>query len=131
MKFLVLRKKSKLSRLDGEIKLIKDELFPHKEDDEYKERSANLKKVLEKEEIKQKNKKRKTFNQDVGDYKTGIVFNWQNKIAIAEGESRTPIDSGGNLSHAITLKHLILLINILYVQGDHHIGPLTGTRDLK
>lgn len=79
LEFLVQRKKCKLTRLDTEIKSIKDKLSPHINSEEYKEQSTNLKKLLEKEEIEQKNKK-KTFNRDVSDYKTGIVFEWQSKI---------------------------------------------------
>lgn len=58
LEFLVQRKKCKLTRLDIEIKLIKDKLLPHINSEEYKERSISLKKLLEKEEIEQKNKKR-------------------------------------------------------------------------
>lgn len=59
LEFLKERKNSKLARLDTKIKSIKDKLLPHITSEEYKECSSNLKKLLEKEEVEQKNKKRK------------------------------------------------------------------------
>lgn len=79
--FLVQRKKSKLVRLDMEIKLIKDKMSTYTNSEEYKERSTVLKKLLEKEEIEQKNKKKKKYVRDMGDYKAGAVFVWQSKIS--------------------------------------------------
>lgn len=43
--FLIQRKNSKLARLDGEIKLIKDKLTSHTNIEEYREHSVNLKKT--------------------------------------------------------------------------------------
>lgn len=80
LQFLAQCKKSKLIRLDTEIKLIKDKLSPLNNSEDYKERSLSLKKLLEKEEVEQKNKKKKKYNRDVGDYKSGLVFEWQSKI---------------------------------------------------
>lgn len=84
--FLIQRKNNKLIRLDGEIKLIKEKLVPHINSEEYKERSSVLKKLLEKEEIEQKNKKRKKYNRNIGDYKRGAVFGWQSKFSGGEGD---------------------------------------------
>lgn len=58
LRFLVARKKSKLTRLDGEIKALKDSLSPYKEVEEYKERTINLLKTLDKEEREQKFKEK-------------------------------------------------------------------------
>lgn len=77
LRFLVSRKNSKLARLDGEIKALKDSLLPYKDVEEYKERTINLLKVLDKEEKEQKIKKRKKYNRDYADYQTNNVFAWQ------------------------------------------------------
>lgn len=88
LEFLIKRKNNKLAHLDVEIKLIKEKLSPHVTSEEYKERSSNLKKLLEKEEVEQNNKKRKKYYRDVGDYKNGLVFDWQ-KILASEAEPTT------------------------------------------
>lgn len=86
LQFLIKKKNDKLARLDGEIKIIKEKLSPFKDSEEYKEKSMNLRKILEKEETEQKIKKKKKFCRDVGDYKAGSVFVWQSKIAAETSE---------------------------------------------
>lgn len=78
----------KLSNLDTEIK---EKLLPFRDSEEYKERSMNLKKTLEKEENKQKLKKKKKYNRDMEDYQTGIVFEWQNKIVLELQAANNPL----------------------------------------
>lgn len=74
MQFLVARKNSKLARLDGEIKTLKDSLLPYKDKEEYKDRTNHLLKTLDKEEREQKIKKRKKYNRDYEDYQMNSVF---------------------------------------------------------
>lgn len=78
-----------MSNIDSQIKEIKDKLLPFKDSEEYKERSTNLKKNLEKEENEQKIKEKKKFNRGKGYYQ---IFEWQNKIALeqAGGDNPTP-----------------------------------------
>lgn len=80
LQFLVTRKKDKLTRLDLEIKTLKDSLLPYKNGEEYKERTSSLIKTLDKEEREQKIKKRKKYNRDYDDYQASLVFEWQKKI---------------------------------------------------
>lgn len=70
-----------MARLDLEIKTLKDNLLPYKESEEYRERTSNLIKTLDKEEKEQKIKKRKKYNRDFENYQASIVFEWQKKLA--------------------------------------------------
>lgn len=89
--FLIDRKKAKLTRLDEEIKGIKDKMSPLRESNEYKERSLSLLTLLEKEERDQRVKKRKKFNRDLLDYQGAVVFEWQKKL-LAEQASTDPVN---------------------------------------
>lgn len=73
-------KTTKLARLDTEIRTIKDKLSPNKESDEYRKRSLNLLKVLEKEDKEQRIKKKKKYNRDLANYQNSVVFEWQRKL---------------------------------------------------
>lgn len=90
LQFLVSRKKSKLARLDLEIKTLKDNLLPYKESEEYRERTSNLIKTLDKEEREQKIKKRKKYNRDFEDYQASVVFEWQKKLAAEQAAHLDP-----------------------------------------
>lgn len=79
--FLVGKKQSKLTKLDEEVKALKESLIPFKDLEEYKDRTNNLLKILDKKEKEQKNKKIKKYNKDYGDYS---VFAWQKKLAEEE-----------------------------------------------
>lgn len=79
MNFMTTKKRAKLTAIDTEISAIKEKLIPFKEKDEYIKHSDSLKKHLNKEEIEQRNKKRKKFLRDFGDYQTGVIFKWQRK----------------------------------------------------
>lgn len=81
LRFLVSRKKSKLTKLDSEIKTLKDSLLPPRESEEYKNRTTNVLKVLDKEEKEQKAKKRKKYKRDFNDYEASLFFEWQKKLA--------------------------------------------------
>ncbi|XP_077346362.1 uncharacterized protein LOC143989996 [Lithobates pipiens] len=89
LRFLVRRKTEKLTRLDEDIKIIKEKLTPFVNGGEYKECSKNLQKVLEKEERDQKIKKKKKYGRDREDYQTGYVFVWQKKLALENEENMT------------------------------------------
>lgn len=80
LQFLVERKTMKLAKLDEEIKSIKDKLLPHKDSDEYRDKSQNLLKILEKEDKDQKIKKKKKYNRDLLDYHGNIVSDWQKNL---------------------------------------------------
>lgn len=56
LRFLIDRKTAKLAKLDIEIKSIKDKLIPMKESEEYREKSQDLLKILEKKDKDQKTK---------------------------------------------------------------------------
>lgn len=58
LKFLIAKKSRKLSSLDSEIILIRNKLLPFKNESEYVQKSENLKTILIKEELEQRNKKR-------------------------------------------------------------------------
>lgn len=92
MRFLAQRKSEKLTRLDEEIKSIKDKLAPSKNSEEYKECSKNLLKTLEKEEKDQRAKKKKKYIWDKQDYQSGFVFVWQKKLA-SESEGDNGMDT--------------------------------------
>lgn len=77
LSFLTYRKKAKLFFLDKEIKEIKEKVALFKNDARYISPSTSLRSTLEKEEGKQKNKKKRKYILDVGDYRFGIVFKWQ------------------------------------------------------
>lgn len=62
LRFLAGRKSDKLARLDTEIKLVKDQLVPLRNGEEYKEHSKNLLKTFEKEENYQKLKEKEKFH---------------------------------------------------------------------
>lgn len=57
--FLVDKKRDRLSKINREIKELRDQLLPHKSSPEYISPSANLKNQLEKEEREQRMKKQK------------------------------------------------------------------------
>ena len=84
LEFLVTRKNTKLTKLDNEIKTLKETMSSHKESDEYKDRSSNLLKILDREEKEQKIKKKKKYNRDFSDYQSSLVFEWQKKLAAEE-----------------------------------------------
>lgn len=77
LQFLVAKKKRKLTMLDLEINTIRSKLAPFKDDQEYIRRSEALKTILIKEEMEQKQKKRRKYNRDIKDYKDNLVFKWQ------------------------------------------------------
>lgn len=79
LRFLIERKVQKLSRLDEEIKTLKEKLTPLRDTVEYKDKSQSLLNTLEKEDREQIYKKKKKYNRDLGDYHGGIVFEWQKK----------------------------------------------------
>lgn len=74
-------KKRKLTKLDSEIKTLKDSLLPHRHSEEYKDGITHLLKVLDKEEKEQKAKKRKKYKRDFNDYEASLFFEWQKKLA--------------------------------------------------
>lgn len=90
--FLVTRKKTRLPLLDREIKEIKDKLLTFKNSNEYNSLSGGLQTHLEKEDRDQKNKKRKKYSRDLGDYKSGSVFSWQ-KFVTPNSLSEIPMES--------------------------------------
>ena len=81
LKFLIEKKKTRMTALDREIKEIKEKLLSSKSTTEYITLSTNLRNHLEKEEKDQKNKKQKKYTRDFADYKAGSVFSWQAKIS--------------------------------------------------
>lgn len=84
--FLIGRKRRKLNKLDEDITEVKLKLTPYKELEEYKNKSDNLKRVLEKEDIDQKIKKKKKYIRDNDDYKTNQVFKWRvRRATLANG----------------------------------------------
>lgn len=80
LQFLIDIKTAKLTKIDTEIKVIKDKLSTNRDSDEYRERSQNLLKILEKEDRDQKYKKKKKYNRDLNDYCNNVVFDWQKKL---------------------------------------------------
>lgn len=87
LQFLIKRKVGKLARLDEEIKGIKTKLDPSREGEDYKDKSLNLLKLLEKDDKEQRTKKKKKFNRDLEDYHGNVVFTWQKKLL--EEQART------------------------------------------
>lgn len=73
----------KLSRLDEEIKSIKEKLTLLQDTSEYKDKSQVLLNIFKKEDRKQKYKKNKKYNRDLADYQGGVVFEWQKKLIAA------------------------------------------------
>lgn len=65
LKFLIERKNTKLTRLDEEIKAIKEKLNPLREGSEYKDGSQSLLKTLEKEDREQKIKKKRKNTTEI------------------------------------------------------------------
>lgn len=65
----------KLSRLDEEIKSIKEKLTLLQDTSEYKDKSQVLLNILEKEDRKQNYKKKKKYNRDLADYQGGLYLN--------------------------------------------------------
>lgn len=103
LRFLIGRKRRKLNKLDEDITDVKTKLTPYKELDEYKNRSDSLKRILEKEDIDQKTKKKKKYSRDQEDYKTNQVFKWQiRRAALANGNTeQAPRQSIGPRSGAV------------------------------
>lgn len=83
LRFLIERKLVKLSRLDEEIKTLKEKLTPLQDTVEYKDKSQVLLNILEKEDREQKYKKKKKYNRNLADYHGGVVFEWQKKLLAA------------------------------------------------
>lgn len=93
--FLITRKQNHLSKLDGEIKELKDGLLRYKNSVEYYFLSSNLQAHLIKEDRDQKTKKHKKYTQDIGDYRSGNVFSWQ-KPSISDPAMET--NNGGTIA---------------------------------
>lgn len=91
---VITKKRNRLSAFDREIKDLKDKLIPLKNLAQYSSLLSNLQNHLEKEEKDQRNKKQKKYSRDVGDYKSGVVFNWQKKMKTSE---TIPNDSSNTL----------------------------------
>lgn len=87
LRFLIARKRRKLNKLDEEISEVKEKLSLYRESEEYKNKSDNLRKTLEKEDLDQKVKKKKKYMRDMEDYKSNQVFKWQVRWA-------TPVEGG-------------------------------------
>lgn len=96
LRFLVKRKGAKLTRLDEEVKKVKEKLAPSMNSEDYKSSSSGLLKSLEKEEKEQKLKKRKKYNRDLQDYQSNLVFEWQKKLVpiTIDGISEMEVSDG-------------------------------------
>lgn len=96
--FLIARKRRKLNKLDEHLVDVKNKLSSYKELDEYKNKSDNLKKILEKEDLDQRSKKKKKYIRDLDDYKTSQVFKWQvRRAALANGGAEQTSGPATNL----------------------------------
>lgn len=88
LRFLFKRKQTKIRSLDAQIQVLRDLTELQKEEPELVRLSGGLKSDVEKWEKEVKDKKRKKFLRDTGDYKEKKIFRWQVRLEEQEILSR-------------------------------------------